>query len=161
MSSMMDTSHFDGAPQNGIAQAMSSVTPLNIKRLGGRPLKFNGSELAMAMSYTPSFPYWYEINLYQSEDRQCVATVRLFYQSDEFQDTVRAWKCPSLDDAIAKIELYDAGQDVALALGVNGAAQPAAELAAQALELRAKIADYRRHYQSLVGELFHEMDVAA
>ncbi len=129
-----------------------------IVRSGARPLKFNGSELAMAMSFTPEIPYWYEINLYRTTDSEFVAAVRLFHQSEEKRDTVEAWKFKSLDEALAAIEHYDAATDVEAVMPGIEDDLCGAEVAAQAMELRARIENQRQHFRGLVGEVLYELD---
>lgn len=131
-----------------------------IVRAGARPLKFSGSELAMAMSFTPEIPFWYEINLYRTTESHFVAAVRLFHQSEDKSDTVEAWSFTSLDEALAAIEHYDAAQDVDFAAAVPEADSSGAEVAAMALELRARIHAQRHHYRGLVGEILYELDAA-
>lgn len=157
MSSMMEAASMDqGAQQNGVAQFPTQTR--RIKRIGGRPICFDGSELAMAMSFSPSLPYWYEINLYRTNDQRFVTTVRLFYVSEKEQDRVQGWECGDLEEAIDKLTQYDAATDVYLGLGLDAAKAAPAELAAYAMELRAQVADYRHHYKSLIGEFLFELE---
>lgn len=159
MSSMMEPAPTDhGAQQNGVTQFPAQSR--RIKRVGGRPISFDGSELAMAMSFSPSLPYWYEINLYRTNDQRFVTTVRLFFVSDKEEDRVQGWIFDDLDEAIEKLIQYDAAADVYLGMGLDEAKAAPAELAAYALDLRAKVADYRRHYQSLIGEFLYELEGA-
>lgn len=159
MSSMMETAPMDqGAQQNGVAQFPAQSR--RIKRVGGRPISFDGSELAMAMSFSPSLPYWYEINLYRTNDQRFVTTVRLFYVSDKEEDRVQGWEFGDLDEAIEKLIQYDAANDVYLGMGLDEAKAAPAEMAAYAMDLRAKVADYRHHYQSLIGEFLYELEGA-
>lgn len=140
-------------PQMGQAQS------IRLRRPGARPLVFNGTEMAMAMSFTPELPYWYEINIYRSEDQRFALAIRLFYQSETEEDTCQAWDFDSLVEVFDAIENYDAAKDVKVDL--NGVASSApSELTALALELRARTLAARANYSGLVGELFDEMDEA-
>lgn len=138
-----------------IGQPMS----YRIARQGARPLKFTGSELAMAMSFTPEIPYWYEVNLYRTTGSDFVVAIRLFHQSEDKRDTVEAWQFKSLDEAIAAIEHYDAAQDVDFHGSMPGAELCGAEVTARALDLEARIHSQRQHYRGLVGEILFELDV--
>jgi len=160
MSSMMDSMHQDQPGHSGASHFAMGVPSFRIKRPGARPLAFDGIELAMAMSFTPALPYWYEINLYRTTDQRFVASVKLFYQSTAEQDSVRAWDFDTLDQALDKLAHYDAGQDVRIQMDASDAGTSAAELAACAMDLRAKIMSARRHYESLVGEFFYDLDSA-
>lgn len=158
MTTMMEVTQADPTLQSGVSHLAQSGMPYKIKRAGGRPLRFNGSELAMAMSYTSGIPYWYEINLYRTADQGFVAAVRLFHQSEDLQDTVQAKECSTLDEAIEWLINYDAAADLALNLEVDMSEAPASEMGVLALQLMARIADVRHHYASLVGELLHDLE---
>lgn len=158
MSVMMETAQSDQNNQNSVAQFSQSAPQHRIKRIGARPLIFEGTELAMAMSFTPSLPYWYELNLYRTVESNVVAAVRLFYQSEDQEDTVRAWECGSLDEAVEKLARYDAADDVQLTLNPAMNEGAAAELAAQAMALRAEVKAYRSHYASLIGEFLFDLE---
>lgn len=152
-----------GAHQADTGSSQSSIGQSRFHRVarsGARPLKFSGSELAMAMSFTPEIPFWYEINLYRTTESEFVAAIRLFHQSEDRQDTVEAWSFKSLDEALSAIEHYDAAHDVEFAVAAPREDLPGAEVAARALELRARIHAQRQHYRGLVGEILHELDVA-
>lgn len=161
MSTMMESVQHDNAGQSSVSQISSNAQSYRIKRAGARPLSFNGSELAMAMSYTPAIPYWYEINVYRTTDQRYVATVRLFYQSEDEQDTVRAWDFDALEQALDALAQYDAAHDVRITMDPADNSAPAAELAAYALELRSQVLAARRHYDSLIGEFFYELETGS
>ncbi|GEM94209.1 hypothetical protein [Cereibacter sphaeroides] len=132
-----------------------------IRRMGARPLLFRGAELAMCMSFTPELPYWYEMNIYRTEQQTFVLAIRLFFQSDSERDRVRAWEFDTLPSLFSQIETYDAAQDVRFDLTGDIGRMSAAELAAQSLDLAARVAAARLHFAGLAGELFAEMDAAA
>lgn len=157
MSSMMEPASMDQSAQNNGVTNFPAQTR-RIKRVGGRPISFDGSELAMAMSFSPNLPYWYEINLYRTNDQRFVATIRLFFVSEHEEDRVQAWDFGDLDEALEKLIQYDAATDVCLDLSLDPAKAAPAELAAYAMELRAKVADFRNHYQSLIGQFLYELD---
>lgn len=161
MSSMMEQAPMDTANTSGVAPFAQSAPVQRIKRIGHRPLAFSGTELAMAMSYTPTLPYWYEANIYRTSDQRFVAAVRLFYVSSDEQDTARAWECDTLDEAIETLVRYDAADDVRLTLDHGNAERSAAEMAACSLDLRAQAKSYRAHYATLLGEFLYELDSAA
>ncbi|PJF08878.1 hypothetical protein [Pseudorhodobacter sp. MZDSW-24AT] len=158
MSSMTDQLMAEQLAQHGTMQFAITAPTFRIKRPGARPLIFEGVELAMAMSFTPSLPNWYEVNLYRTSDQRFVVAVRLFFQSEAEQDQIRAWDFETLDQALEKLSQYDAGQDVRVSLDQADLSLPPAELAAMALELRARVDSARRHFASLLGEFFFELD---
>jgi hypothetical protein len=126
-------------------------------RPGQRPLVFQGSNLAMAMSFTPDFPFWYEINIYRTDEQKFVLVLKMFFQSEEAKDTVRAWSFDNILALFDALEAYDAAEDIRVSFDMSNRTCPA-ELAAMAYELRAKAASYRSHWASLIGELFEELD---
>lgn len=156
---MMESLHQDPSSHPGVSQFATSAPSFRIKRPGARPLVFEGIELGMAMSFTPALPYWYEVNLYRTTDKRFVATIKLFYRAETEQDAVKAWDFDSLEQALDKLATYDAGEDVRVTLDLSDLTTSAAELAAYAMELRAKVVAARRHYASLVGEFFYELDL--
>lgn len=158
MSSMMEQAQVEPSTHTSVTQFAQAATAKRIKRVGARPLVFEGTELAMAMSFTPSLPYWYEINLYRTSDHRFVAAVRQFFVSSDEQDTARAWECDTLDAALETLLQYDAADDVRLSFDHLGSRQSAADMAAQALELRAQAHGYRQHYATLIGEFLHDLD---
>jgi hypothetical protein len=131
-----------------------------IKRMGKRPLVFNGSELGMAMSFTPGTPYWYEINILRTTDQHFVLVVKLFFQSPDETDSVRAWECDSFAEVLDALEAYDAADDVRVRVDMDDTGMSAAEMAAWALDLRARALGARTHFQVLVGQLLHDLEAA-
>ncbi len=158
MTTMMEVAQSDPAMTTSVSQFSQTAMSYNIKRAGGRPLRFEGSELAMAMSYTSAIPYWYEINIYRTVEQSFVTAVRLFHQAEDQQDSVNAWESVSLDAAIDKLTSYDAAHDVPVGLHLGSVDAPAAEAAATALQMIAQIADARHHYRSLVGEFLFDLE---
>ena len=112
----------------------------------------------MAMSYSSAIPLWYEVNFYRTVEQGLVTAIRLFYQSEDRQDSVKAWEASSLDEAISLLTDYDAAHDVPVGLDFDLLNMSPAETAAQALQLATQIAEYRHHFQSLVGEFLHDLE---
>lgn len=139
---------------------LSNAAPVfRIPRPGQRPLVFRGTNLAMAMSFTPDLPFWYEINIYRTDAQDFALVVKLFYQSEDERDTVKAWRFDTLPEVFDALEAYDAAEDIRVA-GAPSASAGAAELATMALDLRARIAAYRVHWSTLVGEILAELEAA-
>ena len=156
MSSSMEMNQIDPISTPQADPVFSASTGFRIKRAGARPLSFQGSELAMAMSYTPSLPYWYEVNIYRTTDQRFAVAIRLFFQSEDEQDTAQAWIFDSIDEALVQIEGYDAAQDVHLP--AMPPTEAAADLAVYASRLQAAVSAARHHYASLIGELFYDLE---
>ncbi len=141
------------------APQSAPATSYRLTRPGMRPLIFQGSELAMAMSYTPDIPYWYELNIYRTSDQRFALAIRQFFSSTIEEDRCKAWEFDSLMAVFDFLENYDAAEDVRIDCApIDGV--PAAELAARAYDVAARVAAQRTHFASLVGELFAEMESA-
>lgn len=139
--------------------AVGSPSTYRFPRRGARPVTFRGTELAMAMSFTPEIPFWYEINIFRTTEEGFVVAIKEFFQAEESKDSIRAWTFPTLGEVFDHIEGYDAGADVKLPNVDLDAAAPA-ELAAMAMDLKARVSAARHHFAGLVGELFAEMEAA-
>lgn len=149
----------DQTAPSGAHASVGFASQHKLPKPGGRPIVFNGAELAMAMSFTPSLPYWYEINLYHSEAQEFIVAIRKFFQSEDDADLVKSWSFVSVDAAIAHIEDYDPAIDIMIPEMDIGAMAPA-EMSAIALSLKADVEGVRNHYAGLVGELLMEMESA-
>ena len=130
-----------------------------LSRPGMRPLSFHGTVLAMAMSFTPNLPYWYELNIYRTSEQKFVLSIKLFFGSTEETDRSKAWEFDTLNDAFDALEAYDAAEDVRVDY-THLSGMPAAELAMHAYDIAARISAQRSHFGSLVGEFFSELDAA-
>jgi len=117
-----------------------------------------GSEIGMAMSFTPEVPYWYEINLYHTTEQTFVLAIRLFFQSEDQRDQSSAWAFETLHEALDMLEGYDAADDVRLDIPLDSAEMSGPELAACAMDLRARAVSARHHFSGLVGEFLHQLD---
>jgi hypothetical protein len=151
----------DPYPRAADPVAASGGARVRLPRRGARPLTFSGHELAMAMSFTPGLPYWYEITIYRTNDQRFVLWIRQFFVSEQEKDTSDAWMFDALPEVLDALEAYDAGRDVVADVGSARPGMAPAELAAQAMELRARVEQARHHFASLLGEFFAEMDGAA
>ncbi|MDX8348480.1 hypothetical protein SLH49_10825 [Cognatiyoonia sp. IB215446] len=158
MTTIMEVPHGDAALQAGVTQLTPNDTPFQIKRTGARPLRFQGIELAMAMSFTPNIPYWYEINIYRTNHQSFVVAIRRFHQSEDVLDTTQAWEVGSLEDAIDLLLAYDASVDVPLSFDFQKLNAHAAEVATLGMQLCAQIEDSRHHFKSLVGEFLYDLE---
>lgn len=124
---------------------------------GRRPLAFVGTEIAMATSFTPAIPYWYEINIYRSRDDQFIVAIRKFFQSEAIDDVVEAWTFPSIEHVFFHIEGYDPATDIPVPSQSFDSMAPA-ELSAVAMQTMAQIEEARTHFSGLVGEILYEID---
>jgi hypothetical protein len=151
----------DGLSRPADVPALGSALQHRIARHGARPLIFAGTQLAMAMSFTPGLPYWYEINIYRTSEQRFVLVIRLFHVAEDQKDTVDAWVFDTLPEVFDALEAHDAGRDVVADVDTVHAGLPPGELAVRAWELRARIEAARQHFAGLVGELLAEIDAVA
>jgi hypothetical protein len=151
----------DGSARTGEFPSLGSVVQHRIARHGARPIVFTGTQLAMAMSFTPGLPYWYEINIYRTTEQRFVLAIRLFHVAEDRKDMVDALVFDTLPEVFDALEAHDAGRDVMADVDGVHAGLPAGELAVRAWELRARIEAARQHFAGLVGELLAEIDTVA
>lgn len=157
MNTQMTATDHSSAPHE--MSLLGSAGTHRIPQQGGRPNVFQGTELALAMSFTPSMPYWYEINIYRTTEQSFVVAIRKFYQSEAEKDIVKSWVVPSIQEVFDLIENYDPTVDMHIP-DVSLFDSSAAELAATAMALKADLHAARAHYAGLVGELFAEIEEA-
>ncbi len=153
----MQSSETPGAPAD--IPYVGALADYRLPQPGGRPNVFKGTELAMAMSFTAGLPYWYEINLYRTQEQTFVVAIRQFFTAGEKEDIVKSWPFNSVDEALAIIENYDAAADVAMP-EIDFEKTPPAELSSHAMMLKAEVEAARAHYAGLVGELLAEIESA-
>lgn len=130
-----------------------------LKCSGRRPVHFEGSELCMAMSYVPGAAFWYEVNLYRSVGDGFVAYIRLFSKSEDEPDLHRVFECASFDEVVSLLEEYDAANDVRIDVLADDESAPLPDLVVRAMGLRARIADARRQFGALVGQILFDLEV--
>ena len=160
---MTQLSQFDAMPEmpeSAPAEPNYAMQPqkYSLKRMGKRPLSFEGTELCMAMSFHPKSSWWYEINIFRTVEQKFIVSVKQFFQSEEERDTARAWECDSFAHAMDILEGYDAADDVRVNVMADDPSLSLPELAAHALSLRARAEEARRQYQSLVGEILFDLE---
>lgn len=138
--------------------ATSQAAEFTLKRVGARPMTFAGSELCMAMSFVPGAPYWYEINVYRTVDQKFVLAIKKFHKEEDQTDFCRAWSFDDFGALMQQMEQFDPAIDVPVDIAPDDPSLTGSEMAAHALALRAKAAEARRQYRSLVGEVLHELE---
>lgn len=157
MNALADRGSYD--QHGGPVAAVGQSGLVTLKRVGTRPLSFNGSEICMAMSFVPGAPSWYEINLYRSVEQRFVLAVKQFFRDADEQDLCHAWEFGDFDGALAHMENYDPADDIRVEID-PGAAMTLPEMAAHALALRARAGEARRQYRALVGEILFDLEKA-
>lgn len=156
MRNNLDLSSIEHSFHSDFSQETAEDSRFVIKRKGARPIRFEGLEIAMSMSFSAKLSYWYEVNLYKTSEYRYVSAVRLFHQSSDLADTVVAEEHDNLDIAVQFLVEYDAAQDVQVTSNSDFSSEIPAELAATALSLISRIHEMRTHYRALVGEFLFE-----
>ncbi len=147
-----------GAPmQMPETESFPMPSAVRLKRMGERPMEFTGEELCFAMSYVPSAPFWFEINVWRRSEGDFVTAVKLFYRDSDRIDVCRAWTSDDFEAVMDALESYDAARDLDADVNLN-ADMPLVDLTAAAMTLRAWAADARRQYGSLVGQILDELE---
>lgn len=158
---MSQVPSFDASVSPEVAAAPApgpSGHVFQLRRTGGRPVRFTGTELCSAMSYGPGAPFWYEINIFRAANQKFVVDVRHFTKTDGDKDRFTVWTVESFDDAISALEHYDPATDLRVDLPVDDESVPLAELGLHAASLRLRIGEARRQFRQLVGEILYELD---
>ena len=156
-------SQFDPMPDSAetaqpVRDTAMELQKYMLMRVGQRPLAFEGSELCMAMGFSPRVAWWYEINLFRVRPDGFVVAIKKFYQDEQERDLCHAWQFESFAEAIDHLETYDAAGDVRIEIRPDDPDLMLPELAAHALALRAQVAEARGHYKSLVGEILYDLE---
>jgi hypothetical protein len=153
MSAALSQSPMHDAAAVGMPEQMVTV-----RRNGGRPLTFVGVELCSAMSYEPGTPLWYEINIYRSASRTYVASVKMFSKSEDERDRFSFYEADSIDEVMFWMEGYEPAHDVRADLPIDNTALPVIELGIKAAAASMKLAEARRQYRDLLGEVLFALD---
>jgi hypothetical protein len=149
-------------PATGYPSAMTTAPApsFTLRRTGERPLVFKGVEICSAMSYMPGTPLWYEINVYRTAADGFVANVRMFTKSDNDKDRFSAYEAASFDEAMFWLESYDPAEDIRADLPLDNSEVPVIELGLKAAAVRMRLAEAKRQYRDLLGEIFYALNDA-
>ncbi len=135
-------------------------TLVTLRRTGLRPVSFRGVELCHDMSYRVGTPLWYEINVFHVVSGGYVVDIRMFTKSEGEQDKFTVQVVGSLEEAADFLEGYEPARDVAVDVNFDDPSKTLAELAFEALALRARTENARAQYQGLLSEIFAQLETA-
>ena len=145
----------------GVAENVPQQPNLvSLRRSGKRPISFRGVELAHGMSFRVGTPLWYEINVYQASTGSYVGNVRMFTKADGEQDKFSVHIAGSLEEVVDFLEHYNPADDIVVDIKLDDNTKSLADLTFEALALRARTENARAQYQSLVSEIFSQLDAA-
>ncbi len=92
--------------------AAASIATVVLKRSGCRPMRFDGTLLTQATSWTPERPLWFEGAIYETVEGRFVVALSAFHKAPERPDRHSTWLCESAGEAAQEIRNYDPDQDV-------------------------------------------------
>jgi hypothetical protein len=129
-----------------------------LRRNGERPLAFAGSEVCSAMSYMPGTPLWYEVNIYRTAARGYVGYVRMFTKSEDDKDRFSGCEADSFEEIIHWLVSYEPAHDISASIPVDDPTVSAVELGIKAAAVSLKLAEARRQYADLLGEILYTLE---
>jgi hypothetical protein len=130
-----------------------------LRRSGAKAYRFSGTQLCTAMSYTPGYPFWYEISIFRTESAGFVVAVKMFTRSEDERDLFRVFQANDFDALVSVLENYDTAHDIdAISIDIDNEQTAPSLLALKGLGVRLRIEEGKRQYGDLVGEILYELD---
>jgi len=143
--------------KNGKASAatqMPSLPRQKLRRSGQLPYIFQPlGEIGFATSYTPQLPFWYELNLWFSDEQKYVLNIRRFAKSDQERDSHIVKVASSTEEVLSAIESYDPLADITVSIDFSKP-MTLAEISLYGIELCGNIEIARKQYHDVVSEMF-------
>lgn len=157
----MATARFANISEETMPRANTShANQITLRRTGERSLVFNGVEVCNATSYMSGTPLWYEISVFSTASDTFVANVRMFTKSENEKDRFSGYEALSFDEAIFWLENYDASNDIRADLPLDDDHISVVELGLKAAAVRMRLAEARRQYRDLLGEVLYALEAA-
>lgn len=151
-------SHDDGFEMAPTPAPPAMGQVVRLRRTGERPLVFRGEEICCATSYVAGPPFWYEINVFRTGNDTFVADIRMFTKSENEKDRFVSHHAETFDEALSWLESYDPAGDIRVDLPLDDPHMPIAELGLRAAAVRLKVAEARRQYRDLLGDMLYALD---
>lgn len=130
--------------------------PFTLKRTGERPFEFTGRLLAMLSGHTSHLPFWYEVNIYQGDER-LICEIKLFNKDADSADIFRVGEHEDMESVFSYLERYDPSDDLDPGADVSEHKASSATLALNAARLQLRVNQLTRHYESVVGEILQAL----
>ncbi|MEM9500777.1 MAG: hypothetical protein AAF941_02910 [Pseudomonadota bacterium] len=143
----------------GVEQAAEPsipAMPFTLKRTGERPFEFTGRLLAMLSGISSHLPFWYEINIYQGDER-LICEIKLFNKDADSADIFRVTEHGDMESVFSYLERYDPSDDLDPGADVAENSASSATLALNAARLQLRVNQLKRHYESVVGEILQAL----
>jgi hypothetical protein len=155
--------HSSAPPEmNSFAAATSlraGFEPIVLRRTGMRPFSVSARQLASAMSYQPGgAPFWYELNLFETEDGGHLIDIRRFDKGEGSSDLFRVIEVFGIESVMETLESFDPACDIVPKINLE-IARSTVELAIEAASLKLAMLESRRQFRELVGEILHALEV--
>jgi hypothetical protein len=146
-----------GAPETELAaRSAMRAMPFTLKRTGQRPFEFSGGLVAMLSGISSHLPFWYEINIYQGDER-LICEVKLFNKDANAADIFRVTEHEDMESVFSYLERYDPSDDLDPGADVAEHSASSATLALNAARLQLRVNQLQRHYESVVGEILQAL----
>lgn len=138
--------------------ARSATTTFRLKRSGIRPKVFDGVEVCSAMTHETGTPFWYELNVYRTVSETFVCEVKFFAKKAGTRDNFKTFDCFNIDELTERLENYDPAQDVDPSIWTLCTEDaPASKVAIEAANLAMLIAEAKRQWADIVGDVLFEI----
>ncbi|MEM9726410.1 MAG: hypothetical protein AAF909_13250 [Pseudomonadota bacterium] len=131
---------------------------ITLRRSGQRALGFRGVVVANGMSFRVGTPFWYELNVFKTSASGYVADVRHFTKADGETDKFSVCVADTMEEVLDFFESYKPSHDVRAEFDLEDDSESASELAFKALALRLKIEEAKSQYESMVSEIFSQLE---
>ncbi|MEM7701916.1 MAG: hypothetical protein AAF251_08280 [Pseudomonadota bacterium] len=140
----------------GASEPSIPAMPFTLKRTGQRPYEFKGRLLAMLSGISSHLPFWYEINIYQTDD-MLLCELKLFHKDADAADLFRVTEHFDMESVFNYLEGYDPSDDLDPCSEVADHSASSATLALNAARLQLRVNQLKRHYESVVGEILQAL----
>jgi hypothetical protein len=131
-----------------------------LRRVGRRPLRFQGWQLVEATGYTPAAPVWYDINVFETRAGSIVVELLVHREAMSEPDLSHVEIFKTIAEAAAWLEQYTPAADMAVGGTVAQNNTPLAFAVLQAVQLRQRLARVDDVFRSLLSEVFQGLDLA-
>jgi hypothetical protein len=149
------------AKANVAAAADDDHAWIRLTQTDGRTVRFHGTLIVEASSYTSSTPVWHVITLYQRDTPASVSyimSIRTHQKSASIEDTLFVFKLATLEAVMDLLEQYTPENDVHSGITASELKQLApVEAALHTAKMQCDISQVRRHYAAMVGDFLFKI----
>ncbi len=141
----------DAKPSDSDDQAWITLVPTK-----GAAVRFRGTRVAEATSYSASLPLWHVITLYRrraSASDGYIVSIRTHQKSVDAKDMSRVCKASTIEAVMDLLETYKPEDD--LPSGLSAAEHKRlgpVHAALHTAKMRSDVSQVRRHYHAMIGD---------